>query len=682
MLANSRTRTTGRAPPGDATATATATEEQEAENEIAQAPIPPVSKLLSLARPELPMILFAFFLMVGSEVVSLYNPLLLADAYDYLVDPTYTSSSERMSKINPVVAIVLVLHTASVLAGFLRGSLLKNMVGERVVARLRNRLYGSILDQEIAFFDQHKTGELVSRLGSDTTLLQQATSLALPEVLVGVIKLVVSMALMFWISVKLAGLTLGFVFVIFMVCLPFGKWIGTLSKSYQNILGTAQTRSTEALSSMRTVQSFAAEEREKERYRQKIGEPADFRCWWPSNYKTHKTTYSVGFFKSIVGSTFYSVLFGVGFGSMYVSLWYGFKLVSQGSISLGDLTAFQSYIFQIGAGLGQTSRFLTQLMEAQGASGRIFALLERQSAIPKVPPPPVSRKNKDKTDNNHDEENPSCPNFDSQQRPSSMEGMVQLHNVSFAYPSRPNVKVLCDVSLIIPPNTTAALVGGSGQGKSTIVALLQRFYDVNEGSITVDGIDIRQLDLTWLRTHIGYVQQEPSLFGMSVRENVTYGIKKGMEISQKHLEQVCRMANAHDFIMSWPNGYDTLVGERGVKLSGGQKQRLAIARALLVDPRILIFDEATSALDAESEHLVQEAIEKAVVGRTVLIVAHRLSTIKQAQQIVVIDDHRIVDIGSHDILLQRCVKYKDLIKRQSVMMNPDSAAAAAGVAGK
>lgn len=203
-------------------------------------------------------------------------------------------------------------------------------------------------------------------------------------------------------------------------------------------------------------------------------------------------------------------------------------------------------------------------------------------------------------------------------------------------------------------------------GKSTIVSLLQRFYDCEQGRITVDGHELKSLDLTWLRQQIGYVQQEPNLFGLSIRENMLYGVER--DVSQEELEAVAKDAHAHEFIVDMPEGYDTLVGERGVKLSGGQKQRVAIARALLTNCRILLLDEATSALDSESEHLVQQAIEKAVVGRTVIIVAHRLSTIRQADQIVVMDKHRVVDFGKHDSLLGKCSKYQDLIKRQSVMV--------------
>ena len=203
-------------------------------------------------------------------------------------------------------------------------------------------------------------------------------------------------------------------------------------------------------------------------------------------------------------------------------------------------------------------------------------------------------------------------------------------------------------------------------GKTTIIGLLQRFYDVGGGSVTLDGHDIRKLDIKWLRSQMAYVQQEPQLFGLTIRENIMYGSHRE-NTTQGEIETVAREANAHEFISQFPDGYDTLVGERGIQLSGGQKQRIAIARALLPQPRLLLLDEATSALDAESEHLVQEAIDKAVLGRTVLIVAHRLSTVQRANQIVVIDDHHIVDVGTHSELLNRCSKYQELIKRQALI---------------
>ena len=319
---------------------------------------------------------------------------------------------------------------------------------------------------------------------------------------------------------------------------------------------------------------------------------------------------------------------------------------SHGEVSLGQLTAFNSYIISIGFAMGQCAQSIAKVYEGLGAGGRVFYLLDRVPLIPEPPSSPEERKEAVK--------------------PDAMVGDIVFENVSFSYPSRPGQLVLDGVSLTIPSNTTTALVGSSGAGKSTVVSLLQRFYDINQGRITVDGHDLKSLDLTWLRQHVGYVQQEPHLFGLTIRENMLYGVDR--DVSQEELEAAAIDAHAHDFIKEMTDGYDTLVGERGVQLSGGQRQRVAIARALLTNCRILLLDEATSALDAESEHLVQRAIEKAVVGRTVIIVAHRLSTIRQADQIVVMDNHRVVDVGVHDALMTKCSKYHDLIKRQSVMI--------------
>ena len=628
---------------------------------------PSLRKLIWLAAPEFPMLALALVFMVGSESTGLITPLILARAYNVLIDYTLTES-DRMSEINHTMILVVVIFMSGILASFLRASIL-GVIGERVVARLRLTLYSAILKQEIAFFDDHESGELTSRLSNDTTLLQTAISQSIPESLIGLIKVIVSIGLMFWISTKLSGCAIGSIFLVFVISVPFGTLMARLSKEYQYVLGQAQTRSTEALGAMRTVQAFAAELREVHRFERFIGNPAHFPFWWPTNTANSKSTYSVGFFKAMTVAGFFTFIFGFGFGFLYLNLWYGFRLVLNGDISLGDLTAFQSYIFTIGFGLGTTSTHLAKVLEAAGASGRVFYLMERVPAIPSPRPAPADQTSMESplAPNTAGSSTPLLPN----KKPDFIEGVVEFQNVNFSYASRHDVPVLVDYCLKVPANTTAALVGSSGAGKSTVVSLLQRFYDIDSGRITIDGHDIRDLDVQWLRRHIGYVQQEPHLFGLTVKENILYGVQRPEEISQEEIERVCIDANAHDFIMAWPQGYDTLVGERGVKLSGGQKQRLAIARALLTNCRILLLDEATSALDAESEHLVQEAIDKVVVGRTVIIVAHRLSTIRRASQIVVMDNHKIVDVGTHEDLLSSCEKYKDLIKRQSMIRIDD-----------
>jgi ABC-type multidrug transport system fused ATPase/permease subunit len=650
--------------------------------------------LLRVARPELGMLLLALFLMIGAEATGLLTPLIFAKAYDVLVNPNITENEVRLAQINSYMALALYIHVAGIVGGFLRSTIL-GIAGERVVARLRNQLYANLLSQEMAFFDDHKSGELVSRLGSDTVMLQTVVSHHLPEAVLGILKCTASLVLMFWISIRLTGLTVDGVIVMFLVSIPFGRLMAQLSREYQNILGQAQTHSTEALGAMRTVQSFVAEEREAQRYKDKIGDPDQFPFWIPTfrrrknnsnnNNSNDKTTYSVGVYKSVTTAGLYN-LFGLGYGIMFLMLWYGFHLVTKGEISLGQLTAFQSYILTIGYGLGTTSMNITGAIQGLGASGRICALMNRIPQIPTASPPEDKEDNDLRSDDhNRISRRPlasASPRGFSFPPPAThggatspirlLQGHVQFQNVSFAYPTRPNVPVLKDFTFSISANTTVAFVGPSGVGKSTLLALLQRFYDIRSGTIRIDGVDIRNVDLHWLRRQIGYVEQEPPLFGRTVKENVLYGTDHRTNttttttpVTQEEIEQACKIANAHDFVMEWPDGYETLVGERGAKLSGGQKQRLAIARAILTNCRILLLDEATSALDTESEQLVQDAIEKAVVGRTVLIVAHRLSTIRRASQIVVMDKkHGIVDVGTHEALVERCYQYNRLIKRQ------------------
>jgi len=604
---------------------------------------PTFFQFLLLAKPELPLLLFSFALLIVADISNQLLPIIIARAYNALVDPLL-DPSDRTHEINFTMMLVFILSLVGAVLGWFR-LCIQGLAGERVVARLRLGMYKSVLSQDMSFYDETKSGEVVSRLGSDATLLQGSLSSGIPELLSGVVRAIICIILMFYLSAKLTGMTLGGVFVIFFLSFPLGKCLKTLSRLYQNTLGEAQTRSTEALGSPRTVQSFVAEEKELNRYAEKIGDPDKSKNWWPAA-SDERNTYEIGFKKVMVNSSFFTLIFGGGFFFLYLSLWYGFHLVNNGELSIGDLTAFQSYVFQVSFSVGQVAGNLARVYEGIGASGRMLYLMNREPAIPSK---------------REDDDVPL-------EEPEHMDGRIEFKNVSFAYPSRPNSKVLRDFSLVIPQNTTAALVGSSGAGKSTIVSLLQRFYDATSGSITIDGHEITDLKLACLRHNIGYVEQEPQLFGFTVRENLLYGVTR--EVSQEELERVCRDANAHDFIDSWPEKYETYVGEKGVKVSGGQKQRLAIARALLTDCRILLLDEATSALDSESEALVQQAIDKAMQNRTVIIVAHRLSTVMQADQIVVMDDHQIEGTGTHEELIQSSKKYQDLIRRQSVMIKP------------
>lgn len=645
---------------------------------------PTFGKLFGLITAEIPLLIVALVLMIMAEAGNLAVPYVLARAYNALQDYFFSLgansdiegtevldeelSVSTMSEINLWMGVTLGMYTLSQIFSYARGVMLA-VIGERLVARLRLRVYKSVLQQEIGFYDENKTGEIVSRLGSDTQLLQTMVSTFVPEALKGILTIILSIILMYGINAKLTSMTLGGLVVLCLIAVPFGQKLSKLSKDYQNVLGEAQSRSTEALGSIRTVQSFAAEAKELNRYLEKVGNPE------AAHDKNAQTTYNVGLRKSITQVGVMMVVFGGAFGWLYCTLWYGFHLVViEGTLTLGGLSAFQSYVFIIGGGIGSTVSNITQIVVAIGASGRVFWLLERK---PKIKNFDGISDDEKKLENN-DEKDDSKPPVEmlAKERRKSiipskpMVGNIEFDNVMFSYPTRPDVLVLNAFSLMLPKDTTTALVGSSGSGKSTVVALIQRFYDVDGGKITLDGVDLTHLDMSWFRSQIGYVQQEPQLFGISIRDNLTYGLSEedAAKVTQTELENVCRDANAHGFISAWPEGYDTMVGERGVTLSGGQKQRISIARALLTNCRILLLDEATSALDAESEHEVQMAIENAMVGRTVVVVAHRLSTIQSADQIVVMDNRKIVDIGSHDELLEGCKRYQDLIKRQSTMV--------------
>lgn len=369
---------------------------------------------------------------------------------------------------------------------------------------------------------------------------------------------------------------------------------------------------------MRTVRSFAMEAREADRYTSSINQ----------SYRLGKSkAFAYGLFGSLIGTVGQFAVIGV--------LWYGGALVLRGEMSLGTLTSFLLYTLTIAACLGGLSDLFGSLMNALGASQRVFHLLDSRPTRP----------------------------LTGGETPAGFVGRLQLHDVSFSYPSRPETRVLDRVSLTIEPGSVVALCGPSGSGKSTVIGLLERWYEPSSGSITIDGVPLSLLDGSWWRTQVALVAQEPVLFACSIRNNIAYGCPSADEAA---IRAAARTANAEVFIDSFEQGFDTLVGERGVQLSGGQKQRIAIARALLVDPKVLLLDEATSALDSESEHVVQEAIDRLMTQRTTVVVAHRLSTIRAADSICVVSKGRIVEQGTHDELIARAGMYKQLTARQAI----------------
>ena len=495
------------------------------------------------------------------------------------------------------------------------------IAGERIVMHLRNRLYENILHQEMDFFDRNRTGDLLSRLASDATILQNAASVNISMLVRSLAMVAGGTALLFWTSPKLTALMLASVPPVALGAAWFGGRVKRLSRLAQDKQGLASTVAEETISGIRTVRSFAAESREELRYGDALMQ----------SFQTARKR--IGLISTFMASA--SVL---GLTSVTAVIWYGGMLVMNGQLTLGNLTAFILYTISTAISLGTLGSLWTDFMSALGAAQRIFDVLDRTPLIERsagIPGLTIDR---------------------------NLDGDVSFVHVNFAYPSRAEINVLHDFSLRIAPGEVVALVGPSGAGKSTVAALATRFYDPQSGAIHFDGVKLTDLDPHWLRRQIGVVAQDPVLMSSSIQENIAYGRPNA---SPDEIRAAAIAAHVDLFVQQFTDGYETLVGERGIQLSGGQKQRVAIARAILRDPKLLILDEATSALDAESEFYVQSALEKLMVGRSTLVIAHRLSTIRKAHRIIVMAEGRIVQSGTHDSLLSdEHGTYAKLVMRQ------------------
>ncbi len=575
------------------------------------APKVSIRRVLDLARPELKNLAFAtVFLVLGSGATLLYP-----QAVRVILDEAQATGDQHLvDRASLAMVAIFLVQGVAISLRFI----LFTLVGERIVVGLRKRLYRAILDQEVAFFDSRRTGELMNRLASDTTVLQNTVSVNVSMALRSAATVLGGVVFLFYTSPLLASLMLLVVPPVSLGAVYYGRRLRRLAREVQDALAKASEVAQETLSGIRTVRAFAAEATETARYDASVQE-----------------SYRLARKRIVLSGTFIGLTSMAGFAAMVLVLWFGGSLVVEGSMTVGELTAFFVYIVLVAASLGALSNLWVDFMKASGAASRVFELLDRVTEMP------------------------SGVGL----TPAQVVGHVRFDRVSFRYPTRPDVLVLKNVSLEIQPGKVLALVGPSGSGKSTIASLLGRLYDPEAGQVLLDGVPLTSLDSDWFRRQVGVVSQEPTLFSTTLRENIRYGRP---EADDEAVEAAARAANADGFIGGFPDGYDTEVGERGVQLSGGQKQRVAIARALLKDPKILILDEATSALDSESEHLVKQALDRLMVGRASLVIAHRLSTVADADEVVVLEAGQVVERGGHHELLGRHGLYRQLVERQFV----------------
>jgi ATP-binding cassette subfamily B protein len=552
----------------------------------------------------------SIFVLVGIAA-GLGYPLLVQQMID---NGVLTGRVDRMNRIGLVLLAVLLAEGASTT---LRDYYF-NVAAERVMARLRQRVFDHILRQEIAFFDRHSTGELMTRLWADTPSIGRVIGDEAADALRFAIFAVCGSALLFYLSPWLTMIVMAAVPPIVFASSYYGRRVKRLAGEMQQAYAASGATAEESIAGIRTVHAFAQAPAEGRRYMARID-----------------AALQIAQRKILATGILSGLSFTFGEGAALIGLWAGGSLIARGAMSSGELIGFVLYAFLVARGFRNATGFWADALKGLGATQWIFELLDREPALPRA----------------------------GTMRPARCAGAVALEAVRFRYPSRPDVEALAGIDLLVAPNEVVALVGRSGAGKSTIVNLLLRFYEPTEGRLLVDGHDVADLDPHWLRAQVGVVMQEPVLFAGSIADNIRYGRP---DASDAEVRGAASLAHATEFIERFPQEFATVIGERGVQLSGGQRQRLAIARAILRRPRILILDEATSALDAENESFVQDALRALDYRPTTFIVAHRLSSVINVDRVVLLDRGRLIAAGKHDALLQSSPLYRQLVETQLV----------------
>jgi len=567
-------------------------------------------RLVAFVRPYRRYAILGGIGVLAASGLGLVFPAIMGDLVGNALDKTGTASD-----INKTALFLVGIFLARSLFMALRIFSLAAL-GEGVVADVRIATYRHLLKMPIRFFDENKTGEITSRLTSDIAVVQGTVSTALATAAAQIITLVGAVILIFRISGSLALSVMTFLPVAVLVARVIGVRLRNTSTQFQDQIAEANGSAEEALTAIRVVKWFTNTGPQESRYTDAVAK-----------------SYSVAKSRARLRAAMIPFVTFVGFGTLAFVLWRGGRMVLDGQMDAGQLTAFLFYTLAIAGAIGTFTGLWGQLQEALGASKRIFELLDTPGETSDTGGTYV---------------------------PESVEGFVKFNDVHFSYSDR-DIDVLMGVTLEAEPGEVVALVGPSGSGKSTLVSLLPRFYSPTSGTITIDGTDIATWDLEALRSIMASVPQETQLFSGTIADNLRVGKS---DATDDELQSACIAAHADEFIRSFPAGYDTIIGERGVKLSGGQRQRVAIARALLNDPRILILDEATSSLDSESEVVVQEALEVLMKGRTTFVIAHRLSTIRNADKLVVLHHGRIQQVGTHAELIEQGGLYADLYRLQ------------------
>lgn len=579
------------------------TTDKSPKKKLTKASIKKALRLFKYVKPYAGTFSIGLIFLFLSSAASMVFPYLTGQLVD-------AANTQFIDKINEVALLLLGIFFLNAIFSFFRIYLFA-IVTQKTLASLRQATYDQLIRLKMIFFSERRIGELSSRISSDISLLQETLTTTIAEFLRQIIIIAIGVTLLTYISTKLTLLMLALVPIVVVVAVLFGKKIRKLSKDAQDAVAESNVIVEETLQGIATVKAFVNEQFEFLRYKKKTDE-----------------VIGVSLKGALWRGAFASFIIFCLFGSIVAVIWYGVILVQDNQLTIGDLFTFILYSVFVGASLGGIADLYSQLQKAIGATENLMEILEEE------------------IEDQNDSKN------------AVSLGKLRFENVGFAYPNRADIQVLEDLSFEIKAGQQVALVGPSGAGKSTITSLILKFYETQKGNIFIDDAPISSFSLKSLRSSMAIVPQDVVLFGGSIYDNILYG---NPSASIEEVEIAARKANANEFISSFPEGYNTIVGERGVQLSGGQRQRIAIARAILKDPKILILDEATSSLDSQSEKAVQEALEELMKGRTSLVIAHRLSTIQKADHILVLKNGNLEESGTHEELIQKANGlYRDL----------------------